>query len=174
MNVGNILEKEDLVTKVTALLEDEKRERERMRVVEEMEEMERVQRHMERDGVDIGGRMSSSTTRDGAGFQQGGQAVNSEYPSDTTVENGEEQINTQIPPASNIFMSAMERNGLCVVCQDDDANIAIVDCGYVKATHSFSFELITFFLIDTWRCVNPVPTSSCRPRKNVLCVERES
>jgi hypothetical protein len=28
----------------------------------------------------------------------------------------------------------LERNGLCVVCQDEEANIAVVDCGYVFVT----------------------------------------
>lgn len=141
------------MSKVIALVEDEKRERERMRVVEEMEEMERVQRQMEREGVDVGANMSFSTTRDGAGSsQQGGQASEGEtqeYLSDTIVENGEEQVNTdntKIRPASNIYMSAMERNGLCVVCQDDEANIAIVDCGYVKIIHSSAVELISSFV----------------------------
>jgi hypothetical protein len=32
--------------------------------------------------------------------------------------------------SSTSYLSA-ERNGLCVICQDEDANIAIVDCGYV-------------------------------------------
>ena len=26
---------------------------------------------------------------------------------------------------------SLERNGLCVICQDEEANIAIVDCGWV-------------------------------------------
>jgi hypothetical protein len=28
--------------------------------------------------------------------------------------------------------SVLERSGLCVICQDEEANIAIVDCGYVN------------------------------------------
>ena len=41
------------------------------------------------------------------------------------------------PPASTLtpkaqaMASRLERTGLCVICQDEEANIAIVDCGYV-------------------------------------------
>lgn len=34
------------------------------------------------------------------------------------------------PPKPSV-LSALERTGLCVICQDEEANIAIVDCGYV-------------------------------------------
>src|SRR5882762_2020673 len=35
------------------------------------------------------------------------------------------------PPPIMRTSADLERNGLCVVCQDEEANIAIVDCGYV-------------------------------------------
>ena len=35
------------------------------------------------------------------------------------------------PPPMMGTAADLERNGLCVVCQDEEANIAIVDCGYV-------------------------------------------
>ena len=35
------------------------------------------------------------------------------------------------PPPIMGTSADLERNGLCVVCQDEEANIAIVDCGYV-------------------------------------------
>ena len=190
VNVANILEKGDLVNKVIALVEDEKRERERMRLVGEMEEMERVQREMEREGVDVS--PPSSTERDGAGSsQQGERAVSPEgerrkHPSDPVPDtSGHERTefnpaggqrpdtNTTKPPLA----SAMERNGLCVVCQDEEANIAIVDCGFVDVIPLITANVLTHYSLifpDTWRCADPAPTSSCLPRKNVPCVERES
>jgi hypothetical protein len=36
------------------------------------------------------------------------------------------------PPPMMGTSADLERNGLCVVCQDEEANIAIVDCGYVS------------------------------------------
>lgn len=35
------------------------------------------------------------------------------------------------PPKARATAADLERTGLCVICQDDEANIAIVDCGYV-------------------------------------------
>jgi hypothetical protein len=36
------------------------------------------------------------------------------------------------PPQPSFKPSTMDRTGLCVVCQDEEANIAIIDCGYVS------------------------------------------
>jgi hypothetical protein len=35
------------------------------------------------------------------------------------------------PPPMMETSADLERNGFCVVCQDEEANIAIVGCGYV-------------------------------------------
>ncbi len=40
------------------------------------------------------------------------------------------------PPQKSAMMSTLERTGLCVICQDEEANIAIVDCGYVTLSYS--------------------------------------
>jgi hypothetical protein len=145
VNVGNILEKGDLVSKVIALVEDEKRERDRMRLVGEMEEMERVQRELEREREANVLSSTASTARNGTNSPEGDWQ---EQLSEPTMGSGEEagdtkaekntlsNLEAQLPntkekfsPTSN--MSALERSGLCVVCQDEEANIAIVDCGYV-------------------------------------------
>jgi hypothetical protein len=138
VNVTNILEKGDLVTKVIALVEDEKRERERMRLVGEMEEMERVQRELER-GVGVSSGLSSAgsskqseRTGDSGGNPQEQASDPIMEPRRTEFNSVTERPDTNAakpPPVSNFSMSAMERNGLCVVCQDEEANIAIVDCG---------------------------------------------
>ncbi|KAG1718568.1 uncharacterized protein EDB91DRAFT_1184924 [Suillus paluster] len=35
-------------------------------------------------------------------------------------------------PSSPPRTTYMERSGLCVICQDQEANIAIVDCGHLS------------------------------------------
>ncbi|KAF7329030.1 RING-finger domain-containing protein [Mycena venus] len=36
-----------------------------------------------------------------------------------------------LPPKAQAMQSHLERTGLCVICQDEEANIAIVDCGHL-------------------------------------------
>ena len=45
---------------------------------------------------------------------------------------------TAVPPPTTSF--ALDRDGLCVVCQDEEANIAIVDCGYVPIPRQTSIS----------------------------------
>ncbi len=111
VNVGIILEKSDLVSKVTALVEDEKRERERQRLAEEQEEQERIQRQRE---------MMED-------FERARQAE-AQQKSETDEAPASPSPPATPPKAPPIFT---ERGGLCVICQDEEANIAIVDCGYV-------------------------------------------
>lgn len=35
----------------------------------------------------------------------------------------------KLTPKAQAMASHLERTGLCVICQDEEANIAIVDCG---------------------------------------------
>lgn len=149
VNVTNILEKADLVSKVIALVEDEKRERERMRMVGEMEEMERLQREVEANVFPS----SASTARDEAEHVQavdsetGGQERPADHGMDSSEETGTQadengpskpepqQLKAKASPTS---MPALERSGLCVVCQDEEANIAIVDCGHLAMCRTCS------------------------------------
>jgi len=36
-----------------------------------------------------------------------------------------------LPPKAQAMAATLERTGLCVICQDEEANIAIVDCGHL-------------------------------------------
>ena len=172
VNVGNILEKGDLVGKVLSLVEDEKKERDRMRLVGEMEEMERIQREREREGINVDG-FPPIATEEGPSRTV---VSEEERHADPIMDNHEETHHTQTenlsqsnvgaqetkpnaPAVSNISISALERNGLCVVCQDEEANIAIVDCGFVPAIPGKRPWLITLFAV-TWRCVEIALTSS--------------
>jgi hypothetical protein len=98
VNAGMILEKSDLVSKVKALVSNERRERERQWAFEQ-EEAERVARQ---------------------------RALLEQF--NDNVGHGNETI---LPPKIRGTAADLERTGLCVICQDEEANIALVDCGSV-------------------------------------------
>lgn len=111
VNARLIIEKGDLVDKVVTLVEDERRERERKAREEEEETMERQRAMMEEHRM----RQETQQTMD--------EGANDEL-SDATKPH-------PLPPKAQAMAAALERTGLCVICQDEDANIAIVDCGCV-------------------------------------------
>jgi hypothetical protein len=153
VNAGQILEKSDLVTKVMTLIEDEKAERERQRQAEEREEMELMQREAERreavrqralereraeagDGanpVGAGGDQDETPVQTSEDTRSGTSPIPSSPPKSVAT-----------PPQTKGSATTLERTGLCVVCQDEEANIAIVDCGWVY----FLFVLSSDFLIS--------------------------
>jgi Zinc finger, C3HC4 type (RING finger) len=47
----------------------------------------------------------------------------------------------------------IERSGLCVVCQDEEANIAIVDCGYVSSEGSARQTTLTHLITCRHLCM---------------------
>jgi len=150
VNAGTILEKGDLVSKVVTLVEDERKERERQRQMEEMEEMERVQREIEAmeewerrerletatDSSDQFGPHSQVDGESSSTFGRVDERVDQEASAgDQTAESAQQTTSApSFPKQPEVPVSTMERNGLCVICQDDEANIAIVDCGYVIST----------------------------------------
>ncbi|KAF4564655.1 hypothetical protein EYR40_010822 [Pleurotus pulmonarius] len=145
VNAGLILEKAELVKKVHDLVEDERRERERMErqhQLEEEEERERIRlqreeaeqeerRRRERAAQEAEAASNTNTNQDEP-------SASTSLPTDTNMER--ETSNPSPPPKSEPIaaptfpksnISAFERNGLCVICQDEEANIAIVDCGHL-------------------------------------------
>lgn len=122
VNARLLLEKSDLVARVQALLGDERHERAREAAIHAREEediisrqhaMKEEQRHREEQARQARERMhrdnSADSSRDDA-----------QHPE------------PKVPPPPMMGTPAdLERNGLCVVCQDEEANIAVVDCGYV-------------------------------------------
>jgi hypothetical protein len=124
-----ILEKSELVDKVMRLIEMERQERAREQAIHEAEEraaVEAQQRRMEQ---------LEAMRRQQTGQQgQMPQQQNSQTNSESNGYQGGHDASTAVPPTSNLFV---ERQGLCVVCQDEEANVAIVDCGCVYTISSF-------------------------------------
>jgi hypothetical protein len=57
-------------------------------------------------------------------------------------------------------LADLERNGLCVVCQDEEANIAIVDCGCVLTSSKISAHNERCS-IAIWQCAAIAQILSC-------------
>jgi len=143
VTLTNILEKDDLVRKVISLVEDEKRERQRQRRAEEMEEMERIQREMDareelRDRRDRENELEPNQIADeeanAEASTQDGRPSGEYSRWSSTMAESVPPVSPSPPPAPPPppkvkVTSHTERTGLCIICQDEEANIAIVDCG---------------------------------------------
>jgi hypothetical protein len=115
VNARLLLEKSDLVGRVHALLGDERQERAREAAIHAREEEEMIARqrtmmeeHYHREEQARQDQERAHSEDDAQHFEPKGS-----------------------PPPMMGTSADLERNGLCVVCQDEEANIAIVDCGYV-------------------------------------------
>jgi hypothetical protein len=64
------------------------------------------------------------------------------------------------PPPMKGTSVDLERNGLCVVCQDEEANIAIVDCGCVYTSSQILAHNEHRF-VAIWQCVASAQILSC-------------
>ena len=174
VNARLLIEKSDLVERVTTLIADERQERERQEVFRQMEEEQGRLRQMEMeaeahgellDGLHLDSepqrpRQTPNVSPEHApdtwpgqspealaGSNDTNQPVSTFNMEDVTpplvVPTPPEQqnsANTPVPPrpmsggTSRPAMAInLERNGLCVICQDEEANIAIVDCGWVSS-----------------------------------------
>jgi len=138
VNVGVVLEKSDLVSKVRKLLDDERKERQAQRAREEAEEAERIERQR---------RILEEANREKKEKERRERRERGEPVSDDEGENGEgqkddregddkeaakeENAGSKTPPKAKGTAADLERTGLCVICQDEEANIAIVDCGHL-------------------------------------------
>jgi len=96
------------VDKVVTLIEDERRERER-----KVREEEQEKRAMEEEL-----RMREESRRQDEEDKGKDASTDSAKPS-------------PLPPKAQAMAATLERTGLCVICQDEEANIAIVDCGHL-------------------------------------------
>jgi len=122
VNARLLLEKSDLVARVQALLGDERRERAREAAIHAREEeefiarqhaMKEEQRHREEQA------------------RQDREQIHRDNSAHAPRDDAQHPERKKSPPPMMGTAADLERNGLCVVCQDEEANIAIVDCGYV-------------------------------------------
>ena len=151
VTTGQVLEKSDLVKKVLVLIENEKAERVRQRQMQERDEMEQLQRemetmhgtnHFERDMEEQAERQQDEDEdQQHANNESRPDFDNPIHHSDDESRNNEgghdDETNRShssstpatSPPHPKAAVSSFERPGMCVICQDEDANIAIIDCG---------------------------------------------
>lgn len=158
-----VVEKGELVARVKTLVEEEKAERERKAREEaaERELEEELRRARDEEG------------RASAGFSQSAAEDASQNPAAPTSDQGTTtpppassppKTTASPPPASTLtpkaqaMASRLERTGLCVICQDEEANIAIVDCGCVAIAFHCCARCSSRSLSDISLCVGPAPT----------------
>ena len=122
VNARLVVEKAELVAKVRALVEDERAERARRAVLEAAEEEERRERAGEGVDWDAGGGDGASVmdVDGGRGEMADGQGQGQGY-EEAPLDDAARGPTPRAPQ--------LERTGLCVICQDEEANTVIVDCG---------------------------------------------
>ena len=153
VNAGQVLEKGELVRKVLTLVEDEKVERERERVRHEVEEAEeQMQRDMARRERERQTRRQAqrATVEDEVSSDSDSDQERPRRPLAAPPSSEDVIMDDRRPPSTSQpsappapapaeqtkpkpapAVRSLERTGLCVICQDEEANIAIVDCGWV-------------------------------------------
>lgn len=114
ISVG-VLEKEDLVRKVVALIVDERQDRE----LKQQEELKEARRREDDDVQDA--QDASAPNLDDESNHTEEESVQSSTANNKNVNKDSRPHTTDIPSS---------HEGLCVVCQDEHANMAIIDCGY--------------------------------------------
>ena len=155
-----IVEKSELVAKVERLIEDEKLERaaaarraeEEERELREMkeaierskrEEEERQARQAQPQTSESGGNSQQETASEDTGMdteQAAPPGEDQRAPPDTNQPRTPSPAPTpgRMTPKAQAMASHLERTGLCVICQDEEANIAIVDCGHLAMCRAFA------------------------------------
>jgi hypothetical protein len=160
VNVHLLLEKSDLVARVHALLGDERQERAREAAIHAREEEEIIARQHAMEDQ----RLRDEHSRE----QREWTHMDSAHVSGDDNEQPKSKVFT--PPPILGTAADLERNGLCVVCQDEEANIAIVDCGCVTIPSPYLCLRNRRDFAAIWQCADIAQISSCPRRVNVHCV----
>ncbi|KAG1724216.1 uncharacterized protein EDB91DRAFT_1340100 [Suillus paluster] len=134
----DILEKEELVARVGTWLDEERA------AAEERDRIEREEREQEEWG-----RRDRERAAESSAVEADAEDAHVHGPEDPAenVEMHDESQHHHSPsssspqPSSPPRMIYTERSGLCVICQDQEANIAIVDCGHLSTCRTCS-ELV--------------------------------
>lgn len=143
VNAGGVLEKSDLVSKVKTLVEDERQERaEAIRRAEDEEremwaireraaqqERERREREQARVEEAAGSASEGASEQSRALVADDDESVPPPPPPDDEKPKARPVSMSSAAGKAKSAASFLERTGLCVICQDEEANIAIVDCG---------------------------------------------
>ncbi|KAF9787943.1 hypothetical protein BJ322DRAFT_1046120 [Thelephora terrestris] len=166
------IEKSDLVERVTTLVADERQDRERQEIFRQMEEEQERHRRAEMEAEPHAEplnelRLDSERQTPDVSPEPGPETDSGHGPSDVDPNDTSQQkltastddatspgkqttANTPTPPqpmsgANSRPAMAMnlERNGLCVICQDEEANIAIVDCGHMAMCRGCSDHIMS-------------------------------
>lgn len=124
---ADLLEKGELVARVSAWLEEERTAAEERDIMEreerEQEARERREREeQERERVEVERPVTERELAESEDAQVHGSADQQHPP----------------PPQPPPRTTPAERSGLCVICQDQEANIAIVDCGHLAMCRACS------------------------------------
>nr|GAT52958.1 RING-finger domain-containing protein [Mycena chlorophos] len=149
------LEKGDLVKKVVDLVEQERRERERRQREEEEEEQARIEQQrvmmeqfnrQQREREERQRAEAAAEAAASAAAAEGNPWGSTPPPYVHTDDSHHPSPDSTPSPAPSPVPPRpaaphVERSGLCVICQDQEANIAIVDCGHLAMCRECS-ELV--------------------------------
>lgn len=142
VNARLVVEKAELVAKVWTLIKDERRERERHAAMEAAEsaaeEEARREAAEERSAAEERREAREHVER----AQDDASAVDVDIADEEQAEAHAQTLDAAPPPPPPKPATSpspatgplprgpqLERTGLCVICQDEEANIVIVDCG---------------------------------------------
>jgi hypothetical protein len=145
------------------MFREREEEAERGRQRERLQEMERErQAYQEEQNHDLALIPAETRASPEINIEAGGTIHTPEASDEVQTPNEDRSKSPATPPKprqSQVAMeSTLERTGLCVICQDEEANIAIVDCGYVLYEASITdATLIHYFTLDIWRCAGAAP-----------------
>ncbi len=141
VNARLLLEKSDLIERVHALLGDERQERAREAAIHAREEEVVARQHA---------MMEEQRLREEQARHEREQASTVNKNAHASGNDAQQPGSKVAPPPMMGTAADLERNGLCVVCQDEEANIAIVDCGYVFVSwgNSVHTRLMVVFVLQ--------------------------
>ncbi|PIL23499.1 transporter [Ganoderma sinense ZZ0214-1] len=135
-----IVEKGELVSRVKTLVEEERVERERKAREQEAERQYEAQMRTAREASSSSPVPSPAPTESREGVQmpvpQPAAPAGPAFPRAESSSSPPKRVVTPqptstLPPNAQAMASRLERTGLCVICQDEEANIAVVDCGHL-------------------------------------------
>lgn len=150
VNARLLIEKSDLVERVKTLVNEERKDRQRDALFREQEEQMEAERQRERYDELERERQARDAPSEGEEApvihvdEVDSSSIPPQHTSDADMDMDTHQVMVMpeeenphpplVSPPKPVrspaaMASGLERTGLCVICQDEEANIAIVDCG---------------------------------------------